>query len=426
MKRAVITCAVILFLSLIVASVSAETWTTTGGNDNGQYTATLYVDESGNMALALAGVVQGTLDPATPFTSPQGPLAVPAPGSTGVVSQDYTLNAQNGQGFAGCSVVDAQGNTAGTSLSVESGQATVRQAAGFGFPDLGALSIPLPVNMVYAGQIVDDGSYGNSIAAQTFAKTPSGNTAGVYVTADGTMYVIQEAFAVEGTWDPEYENIEIILNGAFAAQAGDVGSGVVNNGFAGASGLDYLGNFAQVGSHVDDGYMVFDQEAVAGDLLIVDSHPLGSIPYLTYTIAEAWQDVEITGMYGKTYSESYNPGDLNHTYAKIEYDNRGLLGSGPLNEPVTSGSSIDVASDAEAGFISVYPLAGNLGKELSGYYAESSAMQTYQSEDLQNYCAEGYGRNQISTLIVTSTAATNPKFIYSRVDEDGIDVTVSP
>jgi hypothetical protein len=328
-------------------------------------------------------------------------------------------------GFAGCSVLGANGNTADTSLSVESGQARVHQVAGIESGGLEALGIPVPVNMVFAEQNVDKASYGNSIAAQTFAKTLAGNEAAVYVTADGTMSVTQAAQAIEGIWDPDFKIGRIIVNGAFARQAGDVGSGIVNNGFAGASGLDYLGNSALVGSHVDDGFIVFDQEAVAGDLLITDSYSLGRDPYINYTFAEAWQDTSITGMYGKIYTDSYNPGEFNYTRAQVEFDNRGLSGSGQLNAVAPEGT-ISAVSGSEASFIVGEHFTGNLGKDISGYVAESYLDETGLSGDLNNYWAVVYGRNQTAVIGWASNVQTTLKNLDALVTEDGVDISISP
>jgi hypothetical protein len=413
MKREVIACAVILVISLFIGGVMAETYTATGGNGNGEYAATLYVDENGNMALALAGVVQGTLDPVTPATPPQASFGIPGPVVTPVISQDYTINAQDGQGFAGCSVVGSNGNQAATSLSVESGQATVHQEAG-----VAEISHDESITRIeaYAEQTVDEGSYGDNIAAFTYAKTLIGNSASVQAQASGMMNVLQRAGAYQGIWDLGDDDV-LNLDNAYATQAGVLGPGMVNNGFAGATGLDSQGNVARVGSNVEDGTLIFNQDASVGDTIFTE--------YTTYSYAWAWQNASITGMYGKTYGESFNAGDVNHTCSKVEFDNRNPVTSGMLNFPTPSGpGTINVTSGAQSGsdrYIS-FP-AGSI--PLEGPVAMSGATELYLGGDLQNYRAEGYGRNLTFSSTVTSLDFSTLKQIDSVVHEDGVEVTIT-
>ena len=259
-------------LALCMGAVSAETYVFEGATSTGQYSGTLVVANDGSSALSLAAVSEGTMS--------SGPLGAPAPVPTTIplVSQDILFDVQDGQGFAGCSVIGASGDKASTATLVSGTSAGVSQEAGTFDTSLFGVSLA----GAYAGQEVYSGPVGafsiplsNSfIKSASAATSSSGDHAFIQVNTSGVLDLFQGAAAgsVVAPFDPLYVGV----NGAIAGQMGDAGSippesgnyQISGDGKVDASGTasDAQGNTASTGTQVENGYLSFFQIVGAGTI----------------------------------------------------------------------------------------------------------------------------------------------------------------
>jgi hypothetical protein len=343
----------VLLIALCSAAVSAETYYFEGATSNGEYTGTLVVGNDGSAALSLAAVSGGTLS---------GPAySKPAPGPTTepMVSQDLTLNAWNGQGFAGCSVMGASGDSASTGTLVSGTQAAISQEAGLIGTQYLQFGNGISFEGVYASQQVSGGSAGSSLSSSTGAVSASGDTVVVDAVTDGPFSFTQYAMAGSGGY--KLQNIDqTLLSGAYAMQSGDFGSDVVEKGFAGAEGTDTTGKNVFVSSLIENGSLYFDQEVAAG---IVDSayglSPLDG----RITGSSAWQNYTLTGTGGVVRSDSINAEGQIYTRNMAEFHN-------------TDNSVGRINGTTEAGSFQVLPLtAGLFG--ISDTYSGGTSFDIY-------------------------------------------------
>lgn len=248
-------------LFILAAAASADTYSANGGNSNGEWAATFYIDENGNMAGSIAGVVQGTLEPYTPSSSPQNSLvdATPVSCLDNIVYQVYTIDAENGQGFAGCSAVGAGGSTASTGASVTGGVLNVGQFAAVFSPGLTQNLGVSDFEAAAAGQAILD-SYGTSVQAITQASGSNGGSSVVDAYVEGTLDgLLQVAGAGSGLPISTGIGTPPEAYGSIAFQAGDIGSGVVNYGSVRAVSTDTNGNRVRAYAEVSNGSIEFEQ-----------------------------------------------------------------------------------------------------------------------------------------------------------------------
>ena len=84
--------------------------------------------DNGEMGISIIGVVGGTFSPAGDTNTQQ---QLQGSSYNPVLTQQYTINVENGQGFAACSLDDAEGNHADTYVNVTNGVVTTEQEVGF-------------------------------------------------------------------------------------------------------------------------------------------------------------------------------------------------------------------------------------------------------------------------------------------------------
>jgi hypothetical protein len=265
----------VLLCVLCIGVASAETYLFEGTTANGQYSATLVEGDDGSAALSLAAVSGGTMSPGS-----SGSLGDPAPVPTvnAMVSQDLTFDVQNGQGFAGCSVIGASGDQASTGTWISGTSANVSQEAGT-FDTSWWENIAL--NGVYAGQEVLSPpvgaytlpvSYG-FVKSATWATSAKGDSALVEVNSTGPLMALQGATAgsVIAAFDPLYVGVD----GAIAGQEGLTGIPPDGGNYQAAPGgnvdasgtaTDAQGTTASTGTHVENGYLSFFQVVGAGTI----------------------------------------------------------------------------------------------------------------------------------------------------------------
>ncbi len=354
---AIVTIVVIL---LCIGTVSAETYIFEGTSANGQYSGTLVEGDDGSAALSLAAVSGGTMS---------SQLATPAPESTSgtMVSQDVTFDVQNGQGFAGCSVIRVSGDRASAATLVSGTQATVTQEAGVTTPIIEKLGRPLIFEGVYASQKVNGGSIGSSLSATSGALSAVGDTVTVDAVTTGPFDFSQYAIAGSGGYEPEHLN-QTLLSGAYARQFGDFGSDVVEKGYAKAEGTDTTGKNVFISSSVDNGSLYFDQEVSAG---IVDKGYGLSPQDGSITGSSAWHNYTLAGTGGEIRSDSINVEGQIYTWNSAEFHN-------------TDNSIGRINGTTEAGSYQVLPLTSDLFG-ISNTYSGGTSFDIYNpGETLEN------------------------------------------
>jgi hypothetical protein len=257
----------ILVLALLVGIAGAETFVFEGTTSNGEYSGTLVINNDGSKALSLAAVSDGTMS--SPESTPLQ-LTSPAPEPDfdvePMVSQNWTFDVENGEGFAGCSMIGASGDQAWTAADVAGTQATLNQEVGIislVYPVLGRQEYPdIDARGVYAYQELEGGTAGSSMSSETAVVSATGDQAGVAAGTDGSFELVQGATTGRGSlvMDP----VGVNLIGALAGQAGNFGSDFVENGAVSAFAGDGLGNTATTSSSIVNGTLYFAQLVGAG------------------------------------------------------------------------------------------------------------------------------------------------------------------
>ncbi len=260
----------IILVALLVGAAGAQTFNFEGTTSTGQYTGTMVLNDDGSRGLSIAGVSGGTLSAPVYSVPAEDPVGEP------MVSQEWTIDATDGEGFAGCSVVGASGDQAWTSTDVVGKVATVGQVAG----SIDISPWVLTLNGVYAGQQISTGAVGafafpdpsgfiNSVSMGTSAK---GDTATIQARSTGSMYLTQGAAA--GSASVDVDPVYVGVNGAVAGQSG-VSEGALNalntvngnqNVFVSGSAVDAQGNTADTSTRVQGGVLFFDQVVGAGTI----------------------------------------------------------------------------------------------------------------------------------------------------------------
>ncbi len=262
----------VLLCVLCIGAASAETYTFEGTTANGQYSGTLVEGDDGSAALSLAAVSGGTMSPGSlEAAEPVSPVNT-------IVSQDLTFDVQNGQGFAGCSVIGASGDQASTGTWISGTSAGVSQEAGT--YDMSWWE-NVALNGVYAGQEVISSPVGaytlpvscGFVKSATWATSAKDDSALVEVNSTGPLMVLQGATAgsVIAAFDPLY----IGVDGAVAGQTGLTGIPPENGNYQLAPGgnvdvsgtaTDAQGTMASTGTQVENGYLSFFQVVGAGTI----------------------------------------------------------------------------------------------------------------------------------------------------------------
>ncbi len=265
----------VLLCVLCIGAASAETYIFEGTTANGQYSATLIEGDDGSAALSLAAVSGGTMSPGS-----SGSLGEAAPVPTGnvMISQDLTFDVQNGQGFAGCSVIGASGGQASTGTWISGTSADVSQEAGT-YDTSWWENIAL--NGVYAGQEVISSPVGaytipvsfGFVKSATWAASAKDDSALVEVNSTGPLMVLQGATAgsVIAAFDPLYVGVD----GAIAGQEGLTGIPPDGGNYQAVPGgnvdafgtaTDAEGTTASTSTQVENGYLSFFQVVGAGTI----------------------------------------------------------------------------------------------------------------------------------------------------------------
>lgn len=241
---------------LLTGVVSAETYNCQGSNENGVWAGTLYMGDNGEVGLSIVGVVGGTYSVDDPPYSQQQSL-----GSSGspVLTQQYTINAENGQGFASCTLQDAQGNHADTYVNVYNGVVNTEQEVGFYGDDSG----------VYSSQEICH-SEADLIQAEAASESENGDWAEVECYASGLIKWLDQ-YAGTKHWDGVVQGTlstpSVISSGsvAYANQEGKIGSRCdsADWGAIEATAMDAAGDITYVYTEVYNGTLKFDQHAKA-------------------------------------------------------------------------------------------------------------------------------------------------------------------
>lgn len=281
MMKGILPGLVLIAVLTTMIPASAETFTTSGTTGDGEYVATLYLDDSGNAALAFAGVQGGTLTPADQELSDCS--------SCGGLEQEYTLEAANGQGFAGISAIDSGNNQASTATTLTNGQATVFQSVGWeSFFLPGNVRRDVFEDSVFAMQMVEgDAEY---LRAGTEAVSADGDSAWVDTTMSGSLSFLTQvagsmtAIPVVGGW---------YYGDTFADQYGALGAdnlfGTPTGGQSGvawasvsAGARDSSGSSAGVGAAVGNGILLFDQFAGVMNIPSTDAFGIPAFGVFAY------------------------------------------------------------------------------------------------------------------------------------------------
>jgi hypothetical protein len=241
---------------LLAGVVSAQTYDAVGSNQNGAWASTLYMGDNGEMGISLIAVVGGSF---TPVSDPDTQQLSLGASYNPILSQQYKINAENGLGFAACSLDDAQGNHADTYVNVTNGVVTTEQEVGFVDKECSS--------GVYSSQELDE-SCAELIQAEAAAEGANGDWAEVEAYASGFVKCVEQ-YAQTTTETPELLGIPVGFHSeskTYAEQEVEIGSkkrpkSPADWGFVEATALDHLGNLALANATVYNGTLDFCQSA---------------------------------------------------------------------------------------------------------------------------------------------------------------------
>ncbi|MBP1929018.1 hypothetical protein J2741_001565 [Methanolinea mesophila] len=377
---------VLTLMLLLAGVVSAQTYDCYGSNQNGEWAGTLYMGENGEVGLSIVGVVGGTFSADGPVNSPQNSL-----GSSGspVLSQQYTIDAENGQGFASCTLDDAQGNHADTYVNVYNGVVNTEQEVGFYGKDSG----------VYSSQEICH-SEADLIQAETASESANGDWAEVEAYASGTIRWLDQ-YAGTKSWGGVLETGQLGTSTsssgsvAYANQEGMIGGRCDSADWAAveATAMDEDGCISLVSTEVFNGTLKFDQHAKAKTIEGSLKGTLG-VNGFSGSELEAEQCVDLKGTSGTVESFSADSTGVIYSQVLANFTNGphcgGWIPTGSLEAKSWAELENDnYDTDTEAGLV-IDPSCRHSTLDDFGIYAEAGNALGIDSDSRDGCCRKDY------------------------------------
>ncbi len=371
---------------LLAGVVSAETYNCYGSNQNGEWGGVLYMGENGEVGLSIVGVVGGTFTENGP---PASTLETSLGGSAPILQQQYTINAENGQGFASCTLDDAQGNHADTYVNVYNGVVNTEQEVGFYGGDSG----------VYSSQEICH-SEADLIQAEAASESANGDWAEVEAYASGSIRWLDQ-YAGTKSWGgvldagPLANPNPFSGSVAYANQEGMIGGRCDSADWAAveATAMDADGCITQVSTEVFNGTLKFDQHAKAKTIEGLTGVALGTNSFSGSDL-EAEQCVDLKGTSGTV--ESYSADSTGVIYSQVmaNFTNdpgcRGWIPTGSLEAKSWAELENDsFDTDTEAGLF-IDPSCRHSTLDNFGIYAEAGNAIDTDSDSKDGSCRKDY------------------------------------
>lgn len=375
---------ILVTLLLFAGVVSAETYNCQGSNQNGVWGGTLYIGDDGSIGLSIVGVVGGT------FTNNDPPAQQQSLGfsSTPVLSQEYTIDATNGQGFASCTLDDAQGNHADTYVNVYNGVVNTEQEVGYYDDDSG----------VYSSQEICH-SEADLIQAEAASESQNGDWAEVEAYASGLIKWLDQ-YAGTKHWDGDLNagslSTPVASSGsvAYANQEGKIGNRCdsADWGAIEATSMDAAGDITYVYTEVYNGTLKFDQHAKAKTIEGLPTAALGLLQ--SGSELETKQCVDLKGTSGEIGSGSIAASEVIYSQVLANFTNGlGCHGIPTGTFEAKSWAELDVDSydtDTEAGLY-IDPSCHHSTLEDFGIYAEAwNGIGNVDYDSKDGYCCKNY------------------------------------
>jgi hypothetical protein len=354
---------ILVTLMLLVTGAMAQTYYCSQSNQNGVWGGTLYMGDDGSIGIAVVAVAGGTYD-SGPITSTMGDPASKSP----ILQQQYTINAENGQGFAMCALDDAQGNHADTYVNVANGNVDTTQ-------EVGTVEKSCSSG-VYSSQVLDE-SEADLIQAEADAQAANGDWAEVETYVSGVIHCLdQDAMTTTRTGGIAADSLggrsHHSVSETEAWQRGSIGSRCNSDtsGIIEATSLDADGNFAIVSANVTDGKMKFFQEAE------VETGHCGDE-------LENFQWVDLKGKSGEVVGYSANATEGIHSLVMANFSN--CHGTGSFEAITWAGVDNGWDTDTEAG-LKIDPSCCGKLHNFDVYAEAQSGEGVIKSDSLDYFC----------------------------------------